>query len=104
MTNPSENDDDSGEPAADVILAPQWVFRVGARDALLILKALGGRLTEEEDDAALLLCDRLTALRQRHGEGLARALDHACDGMEEARAARGLEPSPLAGRRRGGAR
>lgn len=92
--------DGGQEQAAEVFISPQWVFRVGARDSLLILKALGGRLDESEDDEALLLCDRLTALRERFGSELARALVRANEGMEAAREKRGLEPSPLPGRRR----
>lgn len=96
----TDHDDTAEVAAADVFLEPVWNFRVGPRDALLILKALGGRLGEEDDEPALALCDRLTALRQRHGDEMARALDRANEGMEAAREARGLDPNPLPGRRR----
>jgi len=45
-------------------LLPIWRFTLGKRDALLVLKALGGRLTSEESRAAAAeLGDRLTVQR-----------------------------------------
>lgn len=87
--------DEPDEPSAQVDLAPQWVFRVGSRDARLILKALDARMTEDDMREARVLCDRLTAMRHRGGESLMDGLARANDGMERAREARGLEPDPL---------
>jgi hypothetical protein len=49
----------------EVRLQHVWTVIVDTPDLLLILKALGGRLTEEEDQAAIDLGDRLTELRGR---------------------------------------
>ena len=52
------------EPQApELRLQHVWTLIVDASDFLLILKALGGRLREDEDDAADELGDRLTELR-----------------------------------------
>jgi hypothetical protein len=53
------------EPNAEVMFSPAWVFRVYPKDAALILRALGGRLSSTLDEqAASELCDRLTLMRE----------------------------------------
>jgi hypothetical protein len=47
----------------EIRLQHVWSVVVETKDLVLILKALGGRLTEEEDQAAIDLGDRLTKLR-----------------------------------------
>jgi hypothetical protein len=47
----------------EIRLQHVWSVVVETKDLVLILKALGGRLTEEEDQAASDLGDRLTELR-----------------------------------------
>lgn len=71
-------------PGAHIDLVPLWRFTLNKHDALLVLKALGGRLLPEEDSAAEDLCNRLTVQRaqcvsemQRHTE---RAAKHAQEG------------------------
>lgn len=65
-------DDDSG-PRSEVRILQLWEFRLGRRDALLVLQALGGRLFDAEQlHAARELGDRLTALRVRELEQGAR--------------------------------
>ena len=82
--DPIESLDD---PAAELHFAPVWVFRLGAADSLLVLKALGGRLDPARRDGfneveqAKALCDRLTALRAHHGRRLVAALQNAEDKM-----------------------
>lgn len=72
------NDDDFDGSKAECWLMPTWAFRLGKRDALLVLKALGGRLTSAADIAdAKALGDRLTALR-------ANAARDLIDGAERA--------------------
>jgi hypothetical protein len=57
------------EPKAELTGTTTWTFRVYNRDALLIMKALGDRLsTVEEVKEARELGDRLTALRIKHLE------------------------------------
>jgi hypothetical protein len=47
----------------EIRLQHVWSVVVDTPDLLLILKALDGRLTEEEDQSAIELGDRLTELR-----------------------------------------
>ena len=45
-------------------LQPIWIFELNKRDALLILRALGGRITnDDEQEAARLLGNRRPAWR-----------------------------------------
>ena len=54
------------EPGPQALAAIVWTFQLGARDAALMLRALGGRLADDDDRAAAsLLCDRLTLQRER---------------------------------------
>jgi hypothetical protein len=54
------------EPGPQAIASIVWTFQLGARDASLMLRALGGRLADDEDRAAAsTLCDRLTLQRER---------------------------------------
>ena len=57
-------------------LQPVWIFEVNKRDALLILRALGGRLTnDDEQEAARLLGNRLTLQRAKLAGELAAGLE-----------------------------
>lgn len=54
------------KPSCDMLVS--WRFTVSKQDALLILKALGGRLSNPEEVAkAKELGDRLTTLRAASG-------------------------------------
>ena len=72
--------DDEG-PNSHIALIPLWQFTLGKRDALLVLKALGGRLANEQEiQAASELCDRLTLQRgsiaQDFAKGITVASEH----------------------------
>ena len=55
---------DNGGPPSDTFMQVFWVFRLNKRDALLVMKALGGRLVSDQEQAdAAALGDRLTLLR-----------------------------------------
>lgn len=75
--NTQLDQDKDKDKKAEIHFKPHWVFDLGTRDSLLVLKALGGRLTEAEEAAAKELGDRLTLLRATAGrqymESLARA-------------------------------
>lgn len=58
-------------------LKPNWIFELNKFDTLLILKALGGRLTEDEVLKAKELGDRLTELRATEGRNYLGALERA---------------------------
>ena len=59
---------------------PAWVFELSKADSLLVLKALGGRLTgPAEKDAAKVLCDRLTELRAQEGRAYLGSLERAAE-------------------------
>lgn len=72
--------EDKRQPAT-VWLRPTWVFELDKHDTLLVLKALGGRLTPDEVPLASDLCDRLTTLRATSAGdslgGLVRAAEKA---------------------------
>lgn len=73
--NTTPQDDDLGGHAPEVALQVSWQFRLGRKDSLLVLKALGGRLvTPEEVAAAKELGDRLTLMRAHEGWQLADGL------------------------------
>lgn len=77
-------EDDVGKPGPDAHLELEWVwvFKLGKRDALLLLKALGGRLAnDDEREAASALCDRLTLLREATAREQYRALERAADAV-----------------------
>lgn len=74
-----EEQDDG--PKAHVELVSLWRFVLGKRDALLVLKALGGRLTDAEQEQARELCDRLTLLREKGGLDLIGGLTRAADAV-----------------------
>jgi hypothetical protein len=68
------------EPAAEVAFTPSWVFRLYPRDASLVLRALGGRLRDDDDiKAAAELGDRLTTLRAKAVEGFERTYTVAAE-------------------------
>lgn len=46
-----------------MIMHPEWAFKVNNDEMLIILKALGGRLREDDIDVAKELGDRLTKNR-----------------------------------------
>jgi hypothetical protein len=94
-------DDEANEPRAEVMLSPSWVFRVYKRDADLILRALGGRLTADAELAqARELGDRLTALRAQGVAQMAVGLSIAVENMTEARVNDGLPADPLEPKRK----
>jgi hypothetical protein len=68
----------SFEPAPEVMINPVWTFRVSNRDALIILKALGGRLNNEDEiKQAEELGDRLTILRSKSLQMIVKAAERA---------------------------
>lgn len=58
-------------------LKPNWIFELNKFDTLLVLKALGGRLTADEVLKAKELGDRLTELRAIEGRSYLGALERA---------------------------
>lgn len=90
------DDDTTFEPRAELFLTPAFVFRVHKRDAELILRALGGRMTERDHEPARELGDRLTALRERSTHDLHLGATIAVTNMGKAREADGLPADPLA--------
>lgn len=78
---------DFNPDAVDPHISPQtfmrtaWVFELDRRDALLMLKALGGRLSDEEVVQARDLGNRLTIIRAAAARDalkhLQRAAEHA---------------------------
>lgn len=81
------DEDDFAGPGAELYLVPVWVFRLGKRDSLLVLKALGGRLQANEADEAKALGDRLTV----HRANAARDLMAGTERAEAATKARGAQ-------------
>jgi hypothetical protein len=66
------------EQGPQMHLQPVWIFELGQRDALLVLRALGGRLsTPEETEAARTLGNRLTMQREKLAQGLTKGLEIA---------------------------
>lgn len=69
--------DQEGGHAPELGMHITWVFKLSKRDSLLVLKALGGRLSEDEAADAKALGDRLTVLRAndvtQYQQALARA-------------------------------
>lgn len=64
------------EPMAEFRLLQMWQFRVAKNDAMLILQALGGRLTSPDAIAAAReLGDRLTALRIKETSDVVEHMD-----------------------------
>lgn len=71
---------------SDINLRVRWLFELDRTDALLILKALGGRLKEgRETEAAKELGDILTKRRAAEARELYERLQHHADnvGQEE---------------------
>lgn len=62
------------EGKSEMHLRPRWVFELDRRDALLVLKALGGRLSDEEKVLAEQLGDRLTLQRANLARDLLQGL------------------------------
>jgi hypothetical protein len=85
------NFDEDIAPPAEIQLAPVWVLKLNASDAMLVLKALGGRLNPSkrdgtnEIDQARALGDRLTAMRAHCGRAFTSTLQRAEQAMEAAR-------------------
>lgn len=52
-----------------------WVFKLHSHQALLVLKALGGRLKPEEVEEAKVLGDELTKRRSQLAMDLSKALE-----------------------------
>jgi hypothetical protein len=76
-------DFDEINPAPEVSYIPRWSFTLSKKDALLVLKALGGRLTDVEVKEAKELGDRLTELRQATGQDYQNSLDRAARAAAE---------------------
>ena len=75
---PTEYDTLDGGPQSQLDLLPLWRFTLGKRDALLVLKALGGRLSRPpEIEDALELGDRLTLQRAAAARELMNGLEKA---------------------------
>ncbi len=70
-------DDDHGAPGAETYLVPVWVFRLNKRDSLLVLKALGDRLTDAEVEEAKALGNRLTIHRANAARDLIESTERA---------------------------
>lgn len=66
--------EDFGEEPSNITLRATWLLELNAKDAVLVLKALGGRLTMEEAVAAQELGNRLTVIRARQADALARMM------------------------------
>lgn len=77
------DDDEAGGPGAECYLVPLWVFRLGKRDSLLVLKALGGRLTSKEAEEAKELGDRLTRQRANAARDLQAGAERAEASMKK---------------------
>lgn len=66
MTDDIEPLPEPAEGPSETYMQTHWVFRLNKADALLTMKALGGRLREgKETEAAKELGDRLTRLRAK---------------------------------------
>lgn len=65
------------EEGPQLVMRTSWCFILGRRDSLLMLKALGGRLTAVEVDDAKALGDRLTQLRAQEGRDYLNSLERA---------------------------
>lgn len=61
-------------------LTPIYIFELPQPEMLLVLKALGGRLKPEEQEAAKILGDRLTEQRAAELEQTAKQLRYAMRG------------------------
>lgn len=71
------------ERPAETFIEMYWHFRLNKADALLVMKALGGRLKEAEVPAAKELGDYLTELRMRAAEENLRGLIKAYENMKQ---------------------
>lgn len=69
--------DQEGGHAPELGMHVTWVFKLSKRDSLLVLKALGGRLSEDEVAEAKALGDRLTVLRANDATQYQQALVRA---------------------------
>lgn len=66
--------EDFGEEPSNITLRATWLLELNAKDAVTVLKALGGRLTMEEAVAAQELGNRLTVIRSRQADALSRMM------------------------------
>lgn len=66
----------------EIALHPLWVFKANKAEALLILKALGGRLSDEEKLQAKELGDVLTKQRASVAEDFMRQLVRHANNVE----------------------
>lgn len=73
------------EGRSEMHLRPRWIFELDKRDALLTLKALGGRLSDEEKVLAAELGDRLTLQRAKLARDLLKGLAKAEEAVLEKR-------------------
>lgn len=76
-------DTDEFESGPETFMQPTWVFRLGKRDSLLVLKALGGRLSDDEKAEAEALCDRLTLQRESMIADMLKGLTKAADAVRK---------------------
>ena len=73
----SEHAQPPKEEGPQLVMRTSWCFIVGKRDSLLILKALGGRLSEADVEPARDLGNRLTHLRAQEGRDYLGSLERA---------------------------
>jgi hypothetical protein len=69
------------ELPSETFMEVYWHFRLNKSDALLVLKALGGRLKPAEVEQAKELADYLTELRLRNGTEAIKGLQQAYANM-----------------------
>lgn len=81
---PQAAQDEGDGPAPHIHLEASWVFRLGKKDSLLVLKALGGRLANDvEEREAEALGDRLTLLREKEAKTLLQAMYIPAEGVRK---------------------
>lgn len=66
--------------ATEMIMKTNWELKLDPRDATLVLKALGGRLRDDEERAeAKRLGDRLTQIRAQQSQMIANEMKKHAD-------------------------
>lgn len=60
-----------------------WNFRLGGRDSVLVLKALRGVLTDEEQDKCVEIANRLTELRAHQAAAFSAQMQKHLANMEK---------------------
>lgn len=70
--------------STEIHLMPMWRFQCDTQDALLIMKALGGRLNDTEVLKAKELGDKLTIERAKQGRQMMDGLERAAAAVADA--------------------